>query len=53
MAALTAWMQSCSEVLWTSVTEKGVILCMKAQGDHPFPCAWDCGVQNKASLGWT
>ena len=52
MAALTAWMQSCSEVLWTSVTEKGVILCMKAQGDHPFLRAWDHSVQN-TSLGWT
>ena len=53
MAALTVWMQSRTEVLWTSVTEKVAILYMKAQGDHPFPCAWDCGVQNKASLGWT
>lgn len=24
---------------------------MKAQGDHPFLHAWDCGVQSKASLG--
>ena len=26
---------------------------MKAQGDRPFLHAWDCGVQSKASLGWT
>lgn len=53
MATLTAWTQSQMEVPWMAVTGKGAILCVKAQGDCPFPRTWDRGVQSKAGLGWT
>lgn len=36
-----------------AVTGKGATLCVKAQGDCPFPRAWDWGVQSKPGLGWT
>ena len=53
MAALMAWTQSRTEVQWMAVIGKGATLCMKAQGDHPLPHAWDHDVHSKAYLVWT